>query len=50
MRILVQAIITGCGLKLGADIYKFVKTRIGLPDGDGDDTVTAGAGEKVAES
>ena len=32
MRILVQAIITGFGLKLGSDLYKFVKQRIGLPD------------------
>jgi hypothetical protein len=30
MRILVQAIITGFGLKLGSDIYKYVKGRAGF--------------------
>lgn len=50
MRILVQAIITGFGLKLGADIYKFVKQRVGLQDPeDGDDAVAAGA-DKAADS
>lgn len=34
MRILVSAIITGFGLKLGADIYRFVKKKLGLPDTD----------------
>lgn len=48
MRILVQAIITGFGLKLGSDLYKFVKQRIGLPDSDNDGAVTAG--EKVVDS
>ncbi|HEY8376812.1 MAG TPA: hypothetical protein VIK91_10000 [Nannocystis sp.] len=32
MRILVNAIITGFGLKLGGDIYRFVKKKLGLPD------------------
>ncbi len=35
MRTLVNAIITGIGLKLGADIYKYVKGRLGFPDDDG---------------
>jgi hypothetical protein len=34
MRLLVNAIITGFGLKLGADIYKAVKKKLGLPDDD----------------
>ena len=34
MRILVNAVITGFGLKLGADIYRFVKKKLGLPDDD----------------
>lgn len=35
MRLLVQAIITGFGLKLGADIYKFLKEKVGVfPDKD----------------
>lgn len=51
MRILVQAIITGFGLKLGSDIYKYVKQRIGLPDvPEKDETVTEGGGEKVIDS
>lgn len=32
MRLLVSAVITGFGLKLGADIYKYVKQRLGFPD------------------
>lgn len=32
MRLLVSSIITGFGLKLGADIYKYVKQRLGIPD------------------
>ena len=33
MRLLVQAIITGFGLKLGADIYKYFKDKVGIfPD------------------
>lgn len=34
MRTFVNAIITGIGLKLGADIYKYVKRRFGIPDDD----------------
>lgn len=34
MRILINAVITGFGLKLGGDIYKFVKRKLGLPDDD----------------
>lgn len=30
MRTLVSAIITGFGIKLGADIYKFVKQKVGF--------------------
>ncbi|MCY1055920.1 MULTISPECIES: hypothetical protein [Nannocystis] len=39
MRLLVNAIITGFGLKLGADIYKAVKKKLGLPDDDSDNKV-----------
>lgn len=39
MRTFVNAIITGIGLKLGADIYKYVKGRLGFQDEDGKDTV-----------
>jgi hypothetical protein len=39
MRIFVSAIITGFGLKLGTDIYKYVKNKVGffaeIKDGDG---------------
>jgi hypothetical protein len=34
MRLLVNAIITGFGLKLGNDLYKFVKRKLGLPEYD----------------
>lgn len=34
MRLLVSAIITGFGLKLGSDIYKLVKKRLGIPEDD----------------
>lgn len=34
MRTFVNAIITGIGLKLGADIYKYCKRRFGFPDDD----------------
>ena len=48
MRILVQAIITGFGLKLGTDIYKYVKARVGV-FGDqkegGDDTLVQAGGQ-----
>jgi hypothetical protein len=51
MRTLVQAIITGFGLKLGADIYRYVKQRVGLPDPpEADDVVATGGGEKVIDS
>ena len=51
MRILVQAIITGFGLKFGADIYRYVKQRVGLPDTpEADDAVQSGGGEKVVDS
>lgn len=36
MRLLVNAIITGFGLKLGNDLYKLVKKKLGLPDYDDD--------------
>ena len=39
MRILVQAIITGFGLKLGADIYKYFKTKVGIFPEDSNDAV-----------
>ena len=42
MRLLVSAVITGFGLKLGADIYKYVKGRLGFPDDEKNDLVEAG--------
>ncbi len=39
MRLLVQAIITGFGLKLGADIYKYLKDKVGIFPEDKDDAV-----------
>lgn len=39
MRILVQAIITGFGLKLGSDIYKYFKSKVGIFPEDRDDAV-----------
>ncbi len=30
MRILISAIITGFGLKLGTDIYKYVRAKVGF--------------------
>lgn len=39
MRIFVQAIISGIGLKLGADIYKYLKAKTGIFPEDKDDTV-----------
>ena len=39
MRLFVNAVITGIGLKLGADIYKLLKKRLGLPDDDGDNKI-----------
>lgn len=51
MRTLVQAIITGFGIKLGTDIYKYVKQRIGLPDiPESEEAVAAGGGDKVIDS
>lgn len=51
MRILVQAIITGFGLKLGADIYRYVKQRVGLPDSpETEEAVAGGGAEKVVDS
>lgn len=38
MRLFVNAVITGIGLKLGADIYKYVKSRLGFPDDDKEST------------
>ena len=47
MRVLISAIITGFGLKLGTDIYKYVKQRVGVfgdqQDG-GDEAVEQGGG------
>ncbi len=47
MRVLISAIITGFGLKLGSDIYKYVKQRVGVfgdqQDG-GDEAVESGGG------
>ena len=47
MRILVSAIITGFGLKLGTDIYKYVKNKVGfvaeIKEGDGSVEQAAGA-------
>ena len=39
MRLLVQAIITGFGLKLGADIYKYFKEKVGIFPEDSDNAV-----------
>lgn len=43
MRLFVNAIITGIGLKLGADIYKYVKGRLGLATEDEGETPPAEA-------
>lgn len=45
MRTLVSAIITGFGIKLGTDIYKFVKGKVGFFSElkDGDDSVAQAA-------
>jgi hypothetical protein len=47
MRTLVSAIITGFGIKLGTDIYKYVKNKVGffadIKDGDPSVEQTAGA-------
>jgi hypothetical protein len=47
MRILVQAIITGFGLKLGSDIYKYVRQRVGVfgDQKDSDDTLEQAGGK-----
>jgi len=51
MRVLISAIITGFGLKLGTDIYKYVKNRVGVfgdhKDG-GDEAVDAAGGQNEA--
>ncbi len=46
MRVLLSAIITGFGLKLGTDIYKYVKQRVGVfgDDKDGGDESVEQAG------
>lgn len=43
MRIFVQAIITGIGLKLGSDIYKYLKEKVGIFPEDKDDAVLQGS-------
>ncbi len=40
MRILVNAIITGFGIKLGGDLYKFFKQRVGIFSDIKDDDTT----------
>ena len=51
MRVLISAIITGFGLKLGTDIYKYVKRRVGVfgdqKDG-GDEAVDAAGSQNEA--
>ena len=42
MRILVQAIITGFGLKLGADIYQYFKDKVGIFPEKDDELLTEG--------
>ncbi|HEY0136916.1 MAG TPA: hypothetical protein VGB85_22695 [Nannocystis sp.] len=48
MRVLISAIITGFGLKLGTDIYKYVKQRVGVFGDDqkdgGDEAVDQAGG------
>ncbi len=47
MRVLISAIITGFGLKLGTDIYKYVKRRVGVFSDDkegGDEPVDQAGG------
>jgi hypothetical protein len=39
MRLLIQAIITGFGLKLGSDIYKYVKAKAGFVEGPDEDAI-----------
>lgn len=39
MRLLVSAIITGFGLKLGSDIYKYFKDKVGIFPEEKDDAV-----------
>ncbi len=51
MRILVQAIITGFGLKLGSDIYKYVKSRAGFfSDQKDDESIDQGGAAKPEAS
>ena len=47
MRLLVQAIITGFGLKLGSDIYKYFKTKVGIFPEDRDDAVLQDGGAQA---
>lgn len=49
MRVLVNAVITGIGLKIGADIYKLIKKKLGLP-GDDDDKLVPVDSEAEAQS
>lgn len=42
MRLLVSAVITGFGLKLGGDIYKYVKGRLGFADDEKSELVDPG--------
>lgn len=48
MRLLVNAVITGFGLKLGADIYKYVKQRLGFPAED--EKAEVGEGQAAEQS
>lgn len=47
MRLLVQAIITGFGLKLGSDIYKYVKTKVGIFPEDKEEWVLQAGGAQT---
>ncbi len=49
MRVLISAIITGFGLKLGTDIYKYVKNRVGVfGDHKEDEAVDSAGGQSGA--
>lgn len=49
MRTLVSAIITGFGIKLGTDIYKYVKNKVGFFTDlkDGDESIQQAAGAEA---
>ena len=49
MRILVSAIITGFGIKLGTDIYKYVKNKVGFFSDlkDNDESIQQAAATEV---